>query len=514
MKKLMKALLLAMTLVTILTVIPLPANASTSNKQKVFTYITEEMGLNSAAACGIMANIERESNFNSNCVIRDSNGKQSGGLCQWNGGRFNSLQRYCNNNGFNYLSVEGQLAYLKYELSQSSYKHIYNYLKGVSNSSSGAYNAGYYWCYYFEIPSNRATKAKQRGNTASSSYWPVFGNKKLDTPKLRISDNDVDLGDSITLSWSSGGSNATSYKLYVAEKNSDGKYDWKNSKIYKPTYAKQKISTKTLGEGYFAAYVKAVHGPSGGTSKASNTVTFTVRCKDHDYETIKVTKQPSLTTTGTKSVQCTTCGYKTTKKIAKVSFKDVENLSMSAPTATGRTTNAIALTWDTYGGADGYRLYVKNGNSWKEIGTVSADEGKRVRYDDLTPGTKYSFRAKFYVEKNGKRYYSKPSKVFTTATRPATPKLTSVVGHDNGTAELKWEKVKGADKYAIYACSPAYNKDDYIFIRYIDGSKTSCTAKVFDSATISFSFVVKAVVETDSGDVMSSASNSKSAYVL
>ncbi len=512
MKKLMKALLLAMTLVTLLTVIPLPANASTSNKQKVFSYITEEMGLNSAAACGIMANIERESDFNSKCVIRDSNGKRSGGLCQWNGGRFSSLQSYCKKKGLDYLSVEGQLAYLKYELNLSSYKHIYNYLKKVSNTADGAYNAAYYWCYYFEIPANRVTKAKQRGTMASSEYWPVYGNKKLDTPTIKTGTDSADLGSTLTLSWTSGGKNATSYKLYVAKKGSDGKYNWDDAKIYKPTSTKQKIKTSSLGEGSYAAYVKAVNSTTGSTSKASNTVKFSVSCKKHDYEILKVTKQPTLTATGSKSVQCTTCGYKTTQKIAKITYDDVANYSMTALTAAGRAIGNITLTWDSYSGADGYRLYVKDGDSWKTIATLSADGETKFRYDGLTPATEYKFRIKFYVEKDGKKYYSKASATYTTATKALTPTLTSVTGHNNGTADLKWEKVDGVTVYAIYGCSPATKTDDYKLLCYVKNGKTSCTVKDLDRGT--YSFVVKAVVESGGKKIYSGASNAKKALVL
>ena len=115
----MKVLLIAMTLVTLITVIPLSANAASDNKTQIFSYLTDEMGLNSAAACGIMANIEKESSFKPEKIIRDSNGLQSGGLCMWNGGRLNNLKKFCANKGLNYLSIEGQLAYLEYELQET-----------------------------------------------------------------------------------------------------------------------------------------------------------------------------------------------------------------------------------------------------------------------------------------------------------------------------------------------------------------------------------------------------------
>ena len=87
-KAITRAILIVMTIVTLATVMPISANASTSNAKKIYNILTSELGFNSAAACGILANIERESDFNPKLVIRDSNGLTSGGLCQWNGGRF------------------------------------------------------------------------------------------------------------------------------------------------------------------------------------------------------------------------------------------------------------------------------------------------------------------------------------------------------------------------------------------------------------------------------------------
>ena len=77
--------------------------SSQNNKSKIFSYLTVEIGFNTAAACGIMANMEHECGFNPSRVMYDSNGLLSGGLCMWNGSRFYSLQRFCNNKGYNYV---------------------------------------------------------------------------------------------------------------------------------------------------------------------------------------------------------------------------------------------------------------------------------------------------------------------------------------------------------------------------------------------------------------------------
>lgn len=76
---------------------PAPGRADTeSNIQTIYTYLTENAGLNRAAACGILSNIKSESNFNPEAIGDSGNAY---GICQWNSRR-NSLISYCEKNGF------------------------------------------------------------------------------------------------------------------------------------------------------------------------------------------------------------------------------------------------------------------------------------------------------------------------------------------------------------------------------------------------------------------------------
>ena len=100
----------------------LPARAS-GTEDDAFFYLTDTLGFNAAAACGIMANIRHESNFHPGAL----NSAGSYGLCQWTGGRRWSLESYCDNNGFDYESLHGQLSFLAYEL-RNHYPSVYNHL--------------------------------------------------------------------------------------------------------------------------------------------------------------------------------------------------------------------------------------------------------------------------------------------------------------------------------------------------------------------------------------------------
>ena len=148
-----------------------PAFDGASNEQTIFAYLTAEMGLNAAAACGILASISCESGFDPH-VSGDSG--TSYGICQWHAGRFTSLKNYCSSKGYDYTSLISQLYYLEYELKQS-YRSIWSYLQGVPDTAEGAYDAGYYWCYHYEVPANKAAVSAARGKLARDTYWPKYG---------------------------------------------------------------------------------------------------------------------------------------------------------------------------------------------------------------------------------------------------------------------------------------------------------------------------------------------------
>lgn len=170
----MKKRLLSICLVicAVLTLFPTNAQAASvtgrSNEAQVYDYLVNTMGLNSAAACGVLACIAAESSFSPTA------GSSYYGLCQWGSSRKSTLISYCSSNGYDYTTLEGQLHFLEYELN-GSYASVGSYLRGVTNDTAGAYKAGYYFSYYFLIPGNRETTSVSRGCKAMNTYCPVYG---------------------------------------------------------------------------------------------------------------------------------------------------------------------------------------------------------------------------------------------------------------------------------------------------------------------------------------------------
>lgn len=146
------------------------SNSRLAVERQIYTYLTEKMELNTAVACGILANIEHESAFQPT-IVGDQG--TSFGLCQWHNERWTALRSYCALMGMDYRTVEGQMEYLRYELG-NNYTSLLLTLKSLDNTPEGAYRAAYLWCVRFERPSNMEVKGADRGSLARGKYWSRY----------------------------------------------------------------------------------------------------------------------------------------------------------------------------------------------------------------------------------------------------------------------------------------------------------------------------------------------------
>ena len=144
-----------------------------ANERDVYNYLTGTMGMNSAAASGVMASMYRESRF---YVDITNDYGTAYGLCQWYGDRWTNLQNYCNNNGLDWHTLYGQMRFLEYEL--NSLSSLRSYMYGISNDADGAYHAGYEWCRVYELGGNTSdtTRCDSRGTLARDTFWPKYQN--------------------------------------------------------------------------------------------------------------------------------------------------------------------------------------------------------------------------------------------------------------------------------------------------------------------------------------------------
>lgn len=177
-----------------------------SNTAAIYKYLTQTMGLNTAAACGVMTNINAESamsptnlqnTYNSRFGLSDSeytkrvdkgkgSYKTSGGssknfktdsggygLCQWtSSGRKTKLLNRALSQKKSIGNINMQLGYLNTEL--KSYPSVLATLKNVPNNAAGAYIAAAEFCLVFEAPANTISTAASRGKNCLSKYWKTY----------------------------------------------------------------------------------------------------------------------------------------------------------------------------------------------------------------------------------------------------------------------------------------------------------------------------------------------------
>ena len=141
------------------------------NRDIIYRFLTEDLHLNHAVACGIVANIHYESRFNPE-ALGDSG--TSYGICQWHNKRYTLLVNWSEEAGMDYALLETQLLFMKYEL-EHNFSFVMKRLANIANTSRGAYTAGNYWCVYYERPKNKYINGDKRGELARQTYWYLLG---------------------------------------------------------------------------------------------------------------------------------------------------------------------------------------------------------------------------------------------------------------------------------------------------------------------------------------------------
>jgi hypothetical protein len=96
---------------------------------------------------------------------------------------------WCQANGYDYRSVEGQLHYLQTELN-GGYYNVLECLLNVPDTEDGAYEAGHYFCMHFEIPDSVATRSDARGTIAKKTYFPADLSEYLADPEGKAEKTD------------------------------------------------------------------------------------------------------------------------------------------------------------------------------------------------------------------------------------------------------------------------------------------------------------------------------------
>lgn len=149
------------------TIVFLSEEEQAANRRAIYEYLTQELGLNRAAACGIIANVEVESVLDPNAW---GDYGTSYGICQWHNKRYDRLLDFAAEREIDPALLQTQLEFMRWEL-EGYYDYVYAYLCRLPDTRRGAYSAGYYWCYWYQRPKYREKSADLRGERARNVCW-------------------------------------------------------------------------------------------------------------------------------------------------------------------------------------------------------------------------------------------------------------------------------------------------------------------------------------------------------
>lgn len=170
--------------------------------------------------------------------------------------------------------------------------------------------------------------------------------------------------------------------------------------------------------------------------------------------------------------------------------ESVKYIATPKVTKTNVTYNSVKLTWNKVKGAEKYRVYRKNGNTWKRIADTKSTS---VTDKNLSAEKSYTYTVRC-ITANGKKFASGyDSKGFTATTSPVPPVIfdkTSVTVDKGKTYTIK-TKVADKSKPITWSTSnakvatvdqkgkvKAVGKGSAIITAEVDGIKTTCKVKV------------------------------------
>ena len=125
---------------------PVTVSSGGSAKDTIYNFLVSAMGFNRAQACGVLSNMHRESRFSPTA----DNGLGYYGLCQWGNERKDNLISWCEENDYDYTTIDGQLHFLQYEM-PLYYPNTTAQLRACPNTEEGARKASWIFAIGYEV---------------------------------------------------------------------------------------------------------------------------------------------------------------------------------------------------------------------------------------------------------------------------------------------------------------------------------------------------------------------------
>ena len=160
--------------------------------------------------------------------------------------------------------------------------------------------------------------------------------------------------------------------------------------------------------------------------------------------------------------------------------------SMNPPariTASAVGADSITLTWSKVNGVTGYRVYVKNGNSWKTLKTLKSNTCKLTKLDS---STRYTFAVKTYISQGAFVIWAPEYAVVEAVTKTAKPSKVTA-SQSTSTITLNWSKAEDVDGYRVYQ----YDSKTKQYKKVKTLTDTSCKISKLKAGT-TYKFRIKA----------------------
>ena len=156
--------------------------------------------------------------------------------------------------------------------------------------------------------------------------------------------------------------------------------------------------------------------------------------------------------------------------------KSVKYISAPKITKAESVNGGVKLTWSKVNGAEKYRVYVKNGKSWKKLADTTS-----TSYTDskVSSGKTYTYTVRC-INSSATKFTSGYDSKGKTVKYISAPKITKAESV-NGGVKISWNKSNGAEKYRVYY------KGSKGWTRLADTTSTSYTdSKVSSGKTYTY----------------------------
>ena len=203
----------------------------------------------------------------------------------------------------------------------------------------------------------------------------------------------------------------------------------------------------------------------------------------HNFGTWKITKDPTYTTSGTKSRICSICGKVETATIAKLTLSKVTGVKLG-----GRAADALRINWTKNANADGYIVEMYQGNKWVRVSKITNNNTTTFRKAGLKAGTVYNFRVKAYKMYGSTAVYSEYSATVAARTNPSVMTGAKLGGRAADALRINWSKNASADGYIV----EMYQGNKWVRVAKITNNSTTTFRKAGLKASTVYKFRVRA----------------------